>query len=89
MEELKYTVKVINAGNSSDNVSKKLDINSRFSDVTDLKDQLSSDFATQLEDGADFLFGYIQRGHGMINNFPSQKIMTFKACMMSINEEGG
>ena len=37
----------------------------RFSNVSDLKDQLASDFATLLEDGADFLFGYIQRGHGM------------------------
>ena len=37
----------------------------RFSNVSDLKDQLALDFATLLEDGADFLFGYIQRGHGM------------------------
>ena len=65
MEEFKYTVKVINAGNSSGYVIKKWDINARFSNVSDLKDQLASDFATLLEDGADFLFGYIQRGHGM------------------------
>ena len=65
MEELNYTVKVINAGNSSGYVIKKWDINARFSNVSDLKDQLASDFATLLEDGANFLFGYIQRGHGM------------------------
>ena len=63
MEELNYTVKVINAGNSSGYVIKKWDINARFSNVSDLKDQLASDFATLLEHGADFLFGYIQRGH--------------------------
>ena len=65
MEELNYTVKVINAGNSSGYVIKKWDINARFSNVSDLKDQLASDFATLLEHGADFLFGYIQRGHSM------------------------
>jgi len=52
VEELKYTVKVINAGTH----------HGRFS-----KDQLSSDFSTLLEDSADFLFGYIQRGHGMMS----------------------
>ena len=64
-EELRYTVKVINAGNSSGYVIKKWDINARFSNVSDLKDQLASDFATLLQDDADFQFGYIQRGHGM------------------------
>jgi len=67
VEKLKYTVKVINA------VIKKLDINGRFSDVSDLKDQLESDLATLLEDGADFLFEYIQRGNGMMSNFPHRK----------------
>ena len=46
-------------------VTKKWDTNSRFSNVSDLKDQLASDFARPLQDGADFLFGYIQRGQGM------------------------
>jgi len=50
---------------SSGCVIKKWDNNTRFSNVSDLKDQLASDFATLLQDGADFLFGYIQRGHGM------------------------
>ena len=59
MDELNYTVKEINAVNSSAYVMKKWDINARFSNVSDLKDQLASDFATLLEDGADFLFGYI------------------------------
>ena len=35
MEELKYTVKVINAGNTSGYVIKTWDINSRFSNVSD------------------------------------------------------
>ena len=65
VEELRYTVKVINAGNSSGYVIKKSDINARFSNVSNLKDQLASDFATLLQDDADFQFGYIQHGHGM------------------------
>ena len=89
VEELRYTVKVINAGTSSGCVIKKWDTNTRFSNVSDLKDQLASDFATLLQDGADFLFGYIQRGHGMrANNFPSQKMMTFEICMMTTKEGG-
>ena len=55
VEELRYTVKVINAGTSSGCVIKKWDTNTRFSNVSDLKDQLASDFATLLQDGADFL----------------------------------
>ena len=43
VEELKYTVKVINAGTH----------HGRFSDVSDIK---RPDFATLLEDSADFLF---------------------------------
>ena len=52
MEELRYTVKVTNAGNSSGYVIKKWDINARFSNVSDLKDQLASDFVTLLQDDA-------------------------------------
>ena len=37
MVELKYTVKVINAGNTSGYVIKKWDINARFSNVSDCK----------------------------------------------------
>ena len=44
----RYTVQVINAGNSSGYVIKKWDINARFSNVSDLKDHFASDFATLL-----------------------------------------
>ena len=64
MEEFKYTVKVINAGNSSGYVIKKWDINARFSNVSDLKDQLASDLPHYWKMVPIFLFGYIQRGHG-------------------------
>ena len=82
MEKLKYTVKVINA------VIKKLDINGRFSDVSDLKDQLESDLATLLEDGADFLFEYIQRGNGMMNNFPHRKELHSKRVWWVSKKKG-
>ena len=62
---LSYTVKVINAGNSSGYVVKKWNNHTKFSNISDLKDQLASDFATLLQDGSNFLFGYIQRGHGV------------------------
>ena len=90
MEELNYTVKVINAGNLSGYVIKKWDINARFSNVSDLtEDQLALDFATLLEDGADFLFGYIQRGHGMKGKqFSITEDNDIQACMMSTKEEG-
>ena len=65
MEKFRYTVEVINAGNSSGYVIKKWDTNARFSNVSDLKDKLASDFATVLQDDTNFQFGYIQRGHGM------------------------
>ena len=90
MEEFKYTVKVINAGNSSGYVIKKWDINARFSNVSDLKDQLASDLPHYWKMVPIFCLGTFSvamvRG---ASNFPSQKMMTFKACiMMSIKEEG-
>ena len=85
VEELRYTVKVINAGNSSGYVIKKSDINARFSNVSNLKDQLASDFATLLQDDADFQFGYIQRGmRGQQFSITEDDDIR---CMMSIKNE--
>ena len=44
---------------------KKWNNNTKFSNVSGLRGQLVSDFATLLQDDSNFLFGYIQRGHGV------------------------
>ena len=60
-----YTVKVINAGSSTGYLVKKWDISTRFSSYIEIRDQLALDFAALLQEGDEFHFGYIQRGHGV------------------------
>lgn len=65
VEERTYTVKVISAGSSAGYLVKKWDISTKFSSYIEIRDQLALDFAALLQEGDEFHFGYIQRGHGV------------------------
>ena len=63
MGSANYAVKVISPLTADSGVVKKWDKESKFSDVSIMKNQLSTDFAEFIKD-AQFSFGYIQPGHG-------------------------